>query len=367
MKKTRQLVTIGLLATGLVALYGCSSDAMQGEEDGDNNGNIQPVELKIRTSVEMARAATEGVVTGEAFAEDDQIAVYANSTNYNSTSNNYAVYKLGSTGWVVEGSDNIYLGTENTKIYAVYPSDLTVEHSSAVTDNTKATNLTLFTGSSSDEESSRITVPTSPATPPVYTAKGEKDYMYATPVADKTATANTAELTMHHALAMISFKFYKESTFSGDGSLTTIVLKNLDESTTTLKTGSASMAIKDGTISDAADGTSKSLTRYPYTASSAGYTLTTLTDGNKSNLPAFGMLVYPNTELQASKLQAVFTIDGVAYPVGIPAVANSSNEWAAGYNTVYTVKMSSKGLGITKVTVTKWETATVSDDLTPIQ
>lgn len=372
MKKTRQLVTIGLLATGLVALYGCSSDAMQEEDGGNNNGNIQPVELKIQTSVEMARAATgtEGVVKGEAFAEGDKIAVYANSTNYNTTSNNYAVYTAASSGsslsWSA-GESHIYLSTEKTKIYAVYPSDLTVEHStSAVTDNTNATGLNLFEGSdTSTDESTRITVPNSAATPPVYTAKGEKDYMYATPVADKTASDNSASLTMKHALAMISFKFYKDDTFKGTGSLTKIVLENIDENSTTLKTGSASMAIKDGTISNEQDGTNKSLTRYPYKDTTAGYTLTTITDGDKSNLPTFGMLVYPNTSLADNTVKAVFTIDEVEYPINIPAVTSSSNEWAAGYNTIYTVKMSGKELSIS-VSVTQWTDATVSNELVPI-
>ncbi|WP_455666193.1 fimbrillin family protein [Phocaeicola sp.] len=372
MKKTRQLVTIGLLATGLVALYGCSSDAMQGEED---SGNIQPVELKIRTSVEMARAesnGTEGVVKGTSFIAGDKIAVYANSTHYNTTSNNNAVYTAASDGsslsWSVVGAGSkIYLSTENTKIYAVYPSTLTVEHSSAVTDNTNATGLNLFEGSdTSTDEDTRIAVPNSAATPPVYTAKGEKDYMYATPVADKTASDNSASLTMKHALAMISFKFYKDDTFKGTGSLTKIVLENIDKNSTTLKTGSASMAIKDGTISNEQDGTNKSLTRYPYTDTTAGYTLTTITDGDKSNLPTFGMLVYPNTSLADNKVKAVFTIDEVEYPINIPAATSSSNEWAAGYNTTYTVKMKGKELGITSVTVTDWQTTTVSDELVPI-
>jgi len=370
MKKTKQLVTIGLLATGLVALYGCSSDAMQ-EEGG---GNIQSVELKIQTSVEMARAAigTEGVVKGEAFQAGDAIAVYANSTHYNTTSNNYAVYTAASDGsslsWSVVGAGSkIYLSTEKTKIYAVYPSTLTVEHSSsAVTDNTNATGLNLFEGSdTSTDESTRIAVPNSAATPPVYTANGEKDYMYAEPVADKTANDNSASLTMKHALAMISFKFYKDATFIGTGSLTKVVLKNIDESSTTLKTGSASMAVNNGNISNEQDGTNKSLTRYPYTETTAGYTLTTITDGDKSNLPAFGMLVYPNTSLQANKLQAVFTIDNVEYPVNIPAATTNNNEWAAGYNTTYTVKMSGKEPTLS-VSVTKWQDAPVNSELTPI-
>ncbi len=373
MKKTRQLVTIGLLATGLVALYGCSSDAMQGEED---SGNIQPVELKIRTSVEMARAesnGTEGVVKGTSFIAGDKIAVYANSTHYNTTSNNNAVYTAASDGsslsWSVVGAGSkIYLSTEKTKIYAVYPSTLTVEHSSAVTDNTNATGLNLFEGSdTSTDESTRITVPNSAATPPVYTAKGEKDYMYATPVEDKTASDNSASLTMKHALAMISFKFYKDDTFKGTGSLTKIVLENIDKNSTTLKTGSASMAIKDGTISNEQDGTNKSLTRYPYKDTTAGYTLTAATtDDAKKALPAFGMLAYPNTSLADNTVKAVFTIDEVEYPINIPAATSSSNEWAAGYNTTYTVKMKGKELGITSVTVTDWQTTTVSDELVPI-
>ena len=76
-------------------------------------------------------------------------------------------------------------------------------------------------------------------------------------------------------------------------------------------------------------------------------------------------MVYPNTSLAADKVKAVFTIDGVAYPINIPAASGTSNAWAAGYNTAYTVKMSGKEPTLS-VSVTKWQDATVGTDLTPI-
>ncbi len=366
MKKTRQLVTIGLLATGLVALYGCSSDAMQEEDGGNNNGNIQPVELKIQTSVEMARAATgtEGVVKGEAFAEGDKIAVYANSTNYNSTSNNYAVYVAGSSGssWTVDGSNHIYLSTEDASIYGVYPHDLEVTYAStAITTSATAAITGLFAGATTaqTDNSNKITLSSSNSTDAINAAPGEKDCMWAT-ASSVSATSPTATLTMAHALALVSFKFYKDASFAGTGKLEKIELKAA-ESSGEFKTGAATMKLNDGTIDITAD-TQGTLTRFPYAdTSTPGYTLT----NSNSSLPGFSFMVYPNTSLAADKVKAIFTIDGVEYPINIPAASGTSNAWAAGYNTAYTVKMSGKEPTLS-VSVTKWKDATVSSDLTPI-
>jgi len=387
MKKTRQLVTIGLLATGLVALYGCSSDAVQGEED---SGNIQSVELKIRTSVEMARAGsngTEGVVTGEAFADGDTIAVYAHSGHYNTTSNNYALYKLNSSSWGAIGTtDKIYLSTEAATIYGVYPPKLEVTHSSAIDANTTAKITGLFTGKAdSADDGNKITLPSTSnaansSTETIHTAKGEKDCMWATAPGSSSgttidATSPTATLTMKHALALVSFKFYKEASFQGTGKLTKIKLTKVDTNGE-FKTGAATMNISSGTITITDNDTQGTLTRFPYTdTSTEGYTLKALSEltGNnesekKATLPAFGILVYPKTGLEADKVKAVFTIDDVDYPINIPAASSSdgSHEWEAGYNTTYTVLMKGKELGITSVTVTDWQTATVSSELVPI-
>ena len=366
MKKTRQLVTIGLLATGLVALYGCSSDAMQEEDGGNNNGNIQPVELKIQTSVEMARAATEGVVTGEEFAEGDKIAVYANSTNYNSTSNNYAVYVAGSSGssWTVDGSNHIYLSTEDASIYGVYPHDLEVTHAStAITTSTTAAITGLFAGETTaqSDNSNKIILPSSEPEKVINAAPGEKDCMWAT-ASSVSATSPTATLTMKHALALVSFKFYKDATFQGTGKLTKIELTKADDTSAEFKTGEATMKLSNGEITIGSSATEGTLTRFPYAdASTEGYTLTT----SSSSLPGFSFMVYPNTSLAADKVKAIFTIDGVEYPINIPAASGTSNAWAAGYNTAYTVKMSGKEPTLS-VSVTKWQDATVGTDLTPI-
>ena len=368
MKKTRQLVTIGLLATGLVALYGCSSDAMQGEED---SGNIQPVELKIRTSVEMARATsgTVGVVTGEAFADGDTIAVYAHSEHYNTTSNNYALYKLNSSSWGAIGSDKIYLSTEAATIYGVYPPKLEVTHSSAIDANTTAKITGLFTGKAdSADDGNKITLSSSSSTDAINAAKGEKDCMWATASGSSStinATSPTATLTMKHALALVSFKFYKDATFQGTGKLTKIELTKADDTGAEFKTGEATMKLSNGDITIASNAKEETLTRFLYAdASTEGYTLT----NSSGSLPGFSFMVYPNTSLEAKKVKAVFTIDGVDYPINIPAASSSdgSHEWEAGYNTTYTVLMKGKELGITSVTVTDWQTTTVSDELVPI-
>ncbi len=377
MKKTNQLVTIGLLATSLAAFYGCSSDAMQ-DEDGVNNGTVQPVELKIRTSVELARTATEGVVTGDAFAEGDAIAVFANSTKYNTSSNNNAIYTLGTgPAWTATSSSNhIYLSNDPATIYAVYPSTLTVETSSAIGTNTTASIQSLFAGDGEgNKDACTITLPPNNAEQTINAASGEVDYMYATVSDNAKATAKspTATLTMHHALAMVTFKFYKDDTFVGTGKLTKIELTKAD-SDGEFETGTATMKLGDGaiTVTGSNGGT---LTRFPNSnGATDGYTIAKLPTTsnnaaeNKAAIPGFSMLVYPKTDLAANKVQAKFTIDGLTYPVNLPAAnqGGASNEWAAGYNTIYTVKMTGNELGIS-VSVAQWGSAVVGGDLTPIE
>ncbi|MCD7923465.1 MAG: fimbrillin family protein [Bacteroides sp.] len=382
MKKTRQLVTIGLLATGLVALYGCSSD-IEGES-GDKK--VQPVELKVQTSITLGRAldpTTKGAITGTAFTENDKIAVYANSSNYNSANNNYAVYKFASSSWASEAGNKIYLSIEDATIYAVYPHDLTVEHTSAVSGTTTASGLLLHEGGTSSADNNNKIDLNNAATGNIHAAQGEIDFMYATPATERNATTQEkckATLAMQHALAMISFKFYKDDTFNGDGKLTKIELKDTDETPSVFKTGNATMQIGDGTISVADNGSNKKLTRFLYTNSTTeGYTLLKLSevsisggssssdDDKKAYLPAFSMLAYPLASFGEDKIKATFTIDGLDYTMSLPELesGHSDNFWKAGYNTIYTVKMSGKEPTLS-VSVTEWQDASVGD-IAPIK
>ncbi len=407
MKKQTRVIGIWAVCTA-AALCGCS----QNEELDEAN---QLVDLCINTSsIALTRAAgTTGtkVITGEYFAKDAVIAVYAHSSNTNKTSNNHAKFKCtdasssSSNTWGYnDGSDKIQLSAEVATIYAVYPDGLTVTTDSGegvAGDNLKATGVQVFVGSDTDSENSRIVADATYTsdTPTILAAPGETDYMYATdgkegatanaqPTANNGKSSDTSEgknpgnsisLKMNHAMAMVSFKVYNDGTYTHEGKLTKIQLTN-EGSNTSLQLGAMTMNISTGaieavTVTSANDATPPTaITRYIYTkgsggsGDSSGYTLHQSASGGTAapdNNPAFSMLVYPITSaITQNSIKAIFTVDGNDYPVTIPA--ESSQTWAAGNNYIYTVKLNGKELAITNVTINKWTDQTISGELIPV-
>ena len=123
----KQIETTGLLAMCMLVMSACSNTE---EVAGENSDKL--VELQIAPSIIQARAVSAtGAITGTSFAENSSIAVYANSTKTNNTSNNFAIYTYGGSGWS-SGEDKIYLSSEDATIYANYPSTVTATYSSAI-------------------------------------------------------------------------------------------------------------------------------------------------------------------------------------------------------------------------------------------
>lgn len=366
----RPIINLGMIVISLAALGACT------DEEGYNDIN-EPANLQIQTSITLARS----VVEGTSFSAETLIAVYANNTNSNNTSNNYAVYKNNGSGWVFNGSDKIQLTAEDATIYAHYPAGekYVITHSVAVTaGSTLATGL--FEGKTSEESGNKIIIESS-NTKEMNAAPGEVDFMYSAENDGSHPTANngkksggnandhTVNLTMRHAMSMVSFRVYNDQTYTHTGSLTKIQLKNKGANTTLNKGTSATMALGDGTIT--VTGTeAATFTRYIYTgtsdSNSAGFTLKKSgTSGGTapSANPAFSLLVYPDTTADKSTIEAIFTVDGTDYPVALPS---SGQAWDKGKNHIYTVKLNGKELGTGTVTIVGWETKEISTELVPV-
>ena len=327
--KTKQLMNLALIF-GLLLTAGCGDDQNTGTAE-----NNDPVELRISPRVTLTR----GVVDGTAFGSGATVAVYAEGTDYTADkSNNYAKYKYSSSAWNSDGSDKIYLTNAEATIYAYYPTD----------DKHNITNLTIPVTLLEGTEATTITAVNNVTGTSIAAATGEVDCMYAMPVLKVTNKSNQTkgvELTMKHALSMVSFRVYKAADYEGTGKLTKIVLKNVD--TTLSKGASPTMNIKTGAITE---GTPTAAT-YTRTIKD-GYTLEDTAAG--AGAKKFSIMVLPISTIGNDKIQATFTIDGAEYTVKLTAPSDNSGAWLAGKNHLYTVKLSGTELSISTITVTQW-------------
>lgn len=328
--KTKQLMNLALIF-GLLLTAGCGDEQNTGTAE-----NNDPVELRISPRVTLTR----GVVDGAAFGSGATVAVYATGDDYTGDKgNNYAVYTYGS-GWSNSDTGNkIYLTNKAATIYAYYPTTTKYDNSGLTIP------VTLL-------EASAEIVATDNATDgtPIAAATGEVDCMYATSVTDVTNKSNQTkgvELVMKHALSMVSFRVYKAADYEGAGSLTKIVMKDINGSGTTLSKGTTpKMNITTGVITEG-------------TAADAIYTRT-IKDGyilgtTDSGARRFSIMVLPiSTSIGTGNIQAVFTIDGADYSVNLTPPSDNSGAWLAGKNHLYTVKLSGTELSISTITVTQW-------------
>lgn len=367
----KKRIILGIWATATMALCACSH-----EEEYDDPNRL--ADLNINTSIALARS----YVGGTAFDNDTLLAVYANNTTSNNTSNNYAVYKNTTSGWVYNGADKIQLTAEDATIYAHYPAggEYVIKHDVAVGANSTLT-IGLFEGNTTADDNNKIFV-ADDNTANINAAKGEVDFMYSAnddgshPKANNgkksggSADAFKVTLIMRHAMSMVSFRVYNDKTYTHTGSLTKIQLKNKDSNTTLNKGASATMKLGDGVITISGAATAATFTRFIFTgtsgSSTAGFTLGKFDDANaaKEQTPAFSMLVYPESTADKSTIEAVFTVDDTDYPVALPS---SDQKWEKGKNYIYTVKLNGKELELGTVSIVKWEATEIGTELVPVQ
>lgn len=308
----------------LLVAASCSSEITVTENEG-------PVELQITPSVALSRSAVNEA------SGMDKVAVYATGDDYtDAKNNNYAVYTNKTSSWSNEGSSHIYLTNKKAAVYAYYPTE------TQYTTGSLTIPVTLLPTAD---------IAVAPDANTVATATGERDYMYANSVeADNTNAKKQVTLAMQHVLSMVSFRVLKADTYKGTGSLTKIVVKDVNTGGSTLSTGtSPTMKITDGTLTQ---GTAQDAT-YERTIKD-GYALTT--DANTSK--KFGILVLPITSsIGTDNIEATFTVDGANYSVKLPEPTDNSGQWKAGSNQLYTITLKGTELSVT-VSVTPWADVT---------
>ena len=369
----------------LLLAVGCSESILpEGQDTGVAELQVSPQVVLTRGAIDAADASAVGKALGS-------IAVYANSTTTNKTTNNYGLYTYSSSAWG-SATDKIYLSAEEATIYAHYPAyqpgsngefqsgstALKATNSSGEYTESSTISISVFPGKSGDAnatidfQSTDNSDGNSSGSAKILAASGEVDYMYA----DQGSTGVKASykngsdsktgkvtLAMKHALAMVSFRVYADHTYKNTGAFTKLVLANKSGGTTILNNGaSPTMKIKDGTIT-----VGSSPTAVTYTRDIANYMLSKATADTdqarataKNNAKKASILVLPENTADKSTVEATLTIDNQDYKVALPS---SSSAWEAGKNYLYTVKLSGSELVISSVTVTQWTTVASSTDL----
>lgn len=404
----RKLINYKLLFLSPFFLAACSNE--------DNIPSILPsnqpdaVELGITAGVTLTKSVINSGTQANASKDDvmKSVAVYARLKGTvvsgedpytNAKSNNYALYTYsttGTAGWK-SGDKKIYLTSEVAKIYAYYPAyqpgtnqELATTTALVLSDNTATDNstipVTVFLGETDDAHrdypstliDNSETTNTNKAK--INSAKGEIDYMWADQGSSETnwiTASNTkketsidasVDLTMKHALTLVSFHIYNDGTYKNKGVLSKIQLKDVPNQKVSGNSNPlATMNIDKGTLAN-----NSSLTTGSYIrefATGATYTLKKKGDSGLSDDNAakgasyrFSILALPITNQALNNTKAIFTIDGADYEVALADNATGVT-WEQGKENIYTVKLSGKELSIGTVTVAAWGTVTGNDDL----
>lgn len=404
----RKLINYKLLFLSPFFLAACSNE--------DNIPSILPsnqpdaVELGITAGVTLTKSVINSGTQANASKDDvmKSVAVYARLKGTvvsgedpytNAKSNNYALYTYsttGTAGWK-SGDKKIYLTSEVAKIYAYYPAyqpgtnqELATTTALVLSDNTATDNstipVTVFWGETDDAHrdypstliDNSETTNTNKAK--INSAKGEIDYMWADQGSSETnwiTASNTkketsidasVDLTMKHALTLVSFRIYNDGTYKNKGVLSKIQLKDVPNQKVSGNSNPlATMNIDKGTLAN-----NSSLTTGSYIrefATGATYTLKKKGDSGLSDDNAakgasyrFSILALPITNQALNNTKAIFTIDGADYEVALADNATGVT-WEQGKENIYTVKLSGKELSIGTVTVADWGTGTGNDDL----
>lgn len=342
-----------LAGIALMSAFTACSNEDEVPQVAVNNGN----ELIVNT-VGVAEVGTKSGIRATEFTNGEQLGVYVYrnqlSGNYNdntglvkTTNVPYVQYMDNSVSKWKANTQAIILSNVTGKVYAYYPYS-----ASNVDKDGTAIPITVKesqgTGQSAGDKDYQIA-----------TDEYQYDYMWATAEHDVSNVNPSVNLTMKHALSMASFVFKQTadntSLYPGIGKVTKIVMTNASGSANSpVKTGAGTMNIATGALTVGTAGT---------ITVSGIETETLLGETDESKIPH--VLMYPAETVAANEVQVTVTVDGIAYTVTLPEVADG---WQAGKNYQYVLTMKGTGLTVSTVTITDWGKVEVTDvDDVPVQ
>ena len=328
------------------AFTACSSD----DEMPSQMANVNGTELTVQT-VGVAGVNTKSGITANAFSNGEKLGVYiyrgsdaaaidagnrkyndATSTGLKPTENVPYQQGIGTDGgW--GAAQKIILSNVKGTVYAYYP------YAASNTDDTRlAIPISVATDQGNGQTDGKKDYE-------IATDQYQYDYMWATPVPNKSNADPSASLTMNHALAMISFKFVQTDdptvAYPGVGDVTKIELKN-KSGKSAIKTGDATMSIKDGSLNLTSAVATSSIVLQPTENP-------LINEAAAAKLPR--LLLYPNSAVAGDDAEVTLTIDGNNYTLPIPELTGG---WTRGNNYLYTITLKGSGLEISNVTITQW-------------
>lgn len=303
----KQLIySIALLATCI----GCTSDLPENPETGPF--------LQL-LSVEMPEnAETKSTVTTQTITEVQTYVTKATAgTNQGTDYSNPASAKFtnGNGGW----STNTQIEIQNPAwINACYPVNAIVNDNKVLTTAVTINSSQGFGTSSGSNQ--------------------QIDYLYSDR-ADATSSSRAIVLTMHHALAKVSFRINKSNSVSE-----TITLTNIDilSRSSLLQKGSGTMRLIDGTLNGLTTTDSIKLT---------GSTVLAI----QQSTPNVSCLVAPmnatESVLSFALTVKVGDVSRTFSTASVPAV-----QWKKGNHYTYHITINKMGGSLTDVTIDKWKT-----------
>lgn len=319
----KKFYVMAAFAAAFVGMTSCNND-----DDVVNNST--PNQLQI-SSVGLENITSRAGITAEAFSNGESLGLYiyrgtSGYTAYNDDADGLSTENVQYTqGTTWSATQPIILSSVKGVVYANYPYD------AANTDPAEIATTVLANQGTGQSDGTKDDTQT--------------DYMWATPVTGISNALPTVDLTMNHALAMVSFKFVQTAdatvTYPGEGKVSKIVLKN-KTGKSAIMIGDATMNVADGVITGGEAATA-GITLSP----KASETLMDVTAAEK--LPR--LLLYPVAAVAADDAEVTVTVDGNDYTLGIPALAAG---YAAGNNYQYTFTLKGTGLEVTSVEITKW-------------
>ena len=296
-----------------------------------------------------------------------------------------------------------YLTSTVGKVYAYYPYDATLTGSLTITQESdlQIPVTILATGTISANTNNAKKYWTGSAWANTLAANkvnlslaAEKDYLYfdpgtagryvnngraagQTPVkpddepnnTDATNPGYKINLTMAHALSMLSFRVYDGGNLSSNPvNLTKIRIKNSDSSTANpFKMGNGFMSLVDGTISGVSTNGDIERVITGYTlmrqvdagGTESGQTFIAAGTGNnqisgKTVSKTVSAIIYPTTFTADDDIEVIISLQegsnpAVDYPVTLPA-----NSWEANNNYIYTLSAGRNKLTVVDVSVEAW-------------
>ena len=377
---SKNLWRLSLALPCMMLAMGCEGN------DAAETENNEPIELRISPTVAATRSVIQGgTQSGTGTNVMQNVVVYATGDDYTAQkNNNYAIYtqKDDGSGWENNGIPKIYLTNAEATIYAYYPAykikddgSMDTEAigigsdpfstSSTISISTLASGTITATDNADmvwNNTSGSWTNNTDAKKATIAAAPGETDYMYAeSKKASNQNSSNSIELTMKHALSMISFRVYNDKTYQGTGTLSEIKLE--DVSNTAVLYSSAKMNVSSGEISSASTTATYTRTITGYTLAQEGRDNANSADEAKAAAKKISIMVLPVSNYSTNSVKASFKIDNATYTVNLSSPTND-NKWEAGKNYLYTVLLNGKQLTISKVEVTPWSEVAVNNDLT---